>query len=80
MVNNTDHGIGHISRDDSERIQLAKESIAYNKKHHLDKIKRFIRFFDEKGDPLPPAPAAPVEPVAPVAPVAPAAPAAPPAQ
>lgn len=54
FMDSTEHGVGHIFREDPERIQLAKESVSYNKKHHLDIIKRFTRFFDETGKPLPP--------------------------
>lgn len=50
-VDEKERGVGHICYDDSERRRYASESIEYNKKHHLNILKKFDRFFDENGDP-----------------------------
>jgi len=54
MLDDKEHGISHIHESKTVRTKLALDSISYNKKYHMDIIKKFTRFFDDKGDPLTP--------------------------
>jgi ubiquitin-conjugating enzyme E2 J2 len=51
MMDEKEHGISHIKHDMSVRKKHAEESVEYNKKHYPEIIKKFTRFFDDKGNP-----------------------------
>ena len=51
MLDNSEHGVSHITRSNEERKMLAEESIEYNKKYLGDIICKFTRFLDEDGNP-----------------------------
>ena len=56
MLDDVDTGISHIKTSKAERAQLARDSIAYNKRFLKSVIGKFTRFLDENGDPLPEEP------------------------
>ena len=53
MLDDNEHGISHITRGYAEKRMLAETSIEYNKKHHAHIIKKFKRFLDAEGNPVP---------------------------
>ena len=52
MLDDKEHGIAHIFNSQDERKVYAMTSMEYNKKNHLDILKRFTRFIDQDGDPI----------------------------
>ncbi len=52
MLDDTEHGIAHIRASKSERVKMARDSIAYNKKHYPHLVGLFSRFLDKEGNPL----------------------------
>jgi ubiquitin-conjugating enzyme E2 J2 len=53
MLDDNEHGISHINESKEAKRSYAANSVAFNKKNYLNIIKKFDRFFNEQGDPLP---------------------------
>ena len=50
MLDNKEHGIGHIHYKDEIKEKYKKESIEYNKKKYKDIFNKFKKFVDEEGN------------------------------
>lgn len=52
MLDDKDDGLSHIHCSKEDRLQFAKDSCEYNKKHYSDIITKFSRFIGDNGYPL----------------------------